>query len=122
MHATDTMCGGAAFYPLSGADGSDSLDGGADADTLDGGLGQDTYTGGAGADLLVIKHVGNFDILADFKSGEDKIDLSFFAGVDADNLTFVGKDVFVDIDLDGSADLAVRSNADTILVSDFIFG
>ena len=101
--------------------GNDTLIGNEVANRLDGGKGQDTYTGGLGADTFVVKDTGNFDIITDFKSGEDKLDLSAF-GIDASDLTFVGKDIFVDVDGNGVADLAIRSLADTIAPTDILFG
>ena len=101
--------------------GNDTLIGNEVANRLDGGSGQDTYTGGAGADTFVVKDTGSFDIITDFKSGEDKLDLTAF-GIDADNLTFSGNDIFVDVDGNGVADLAIRSEADTIQPTDILFG
>jgi serralysin len=101
--------------------GNDRLIGNQVANRLDGGRGQDSYTGGGGADTFVIKDRGSVDILKDFKSGEDKVDLSAF-GIDASDLNFVGKDVFVDVDNNGSVDLIIRSEADAIKPEDIIFG
>ena len=67
-------------------------------DTLDGGLGNDTLTGGLGADVFKFKSEKETvkDTIVDFKSGEDKIDLS---DIDADvktagkqSFTFIGND------------------------------
>ena len=101
--------------------GNDRLLGNQVANRLDGGRGQDTYTGGGGADTFVVKDAGNLDIITDFKSGVDKLDLSAF-GIDAGDLTFSGKNVFVDINNDKVADLVIQSQADTIQTTDIIFG
>jgi serralysin len=67
-----------------------ALDGGAGNDRLIGGDGVDLFTGGAGADIFVAeinadkvaakKGPISLDLILDFKTGEDKIDLS---GIDA---------------------------------------
>jgi serralysin len=75
---------------LTGNSGSNRLDGGAGNDTLRGGDGVDFLTGGAGADVFVgeinatktASKLGaiSLDVVLDFASGSDKIDLS---GIDA---------------------------------------
>jgi len=69
----DSLLGGAGNDQLHGGDGVDTLTGGADADTLRGGL---------GADVFVLTSVGDSgttagtrDVIADFLSGTDKIDV-----------------------------------------------
>jgi serralysin len=67
----DTLDGGAGADRLMGGDGNDRLIGGA---------GNDTLTGGAGADEFVLTQAlsstANRDVLADFVSGTDTIELS----------------------------------------------
>jgi len=67
----DTLDGGAGADRLVGGDGNDRLIGGA---------GNDTLTGGAGADQFVLTQAlsstANRDVLADFVSGTDTIQLS----------------------------------------------
>jgi Ca2+-binding RTX toxin-like protein len=70
-----------------GSAGNDTLSGGDGIDTLVGGLGLDRLIGGAGADTFVLKSVAESgvtpttrDVIADFVSGTDKIDLT---GIDA---------------------------------------
>ena len=67
----DTLDGGAGADRLMGGDGNDRLIGGA---------GNDTLTGGGGADQFVLTQAlsstANRDVLADFVSGTDTIQLS----------------------------------------------
>jgi Ca2+-binding RTX toxin-like protein len=124
---------------------------------LRGGNGTDRLEGDAGADIFVFGAVGEShdftlrsdaaklvpDLLLDFTSGTDKIDLS---GIDAnpatagdDAFTFIGASAFsgvagqlraevhgsqvhilADVDGDGRADLHIIASGTQILVSDFI--
>jgi serralysin len=101
--------------------GNDQLFGNELGNVLNGGAGNDRFTGGAGSDTFVIGEKGFTDTIIDFKSGQDRLDLSAF-GIDASDLTFNGKTVFADVDGNGAADLAIVSQGDNILVSDIIFG
>jgi Ca2+-binding RTX toxin-like protein len=90
---------------LKGNDGNDTLIGGLGNDTLIGGLGTDTMTDGGGNDVYQFLTVNGSppgptdrDILTDFDSGVDLIDLS---SIDSDisiamddAFTFIGKDAF----------------------------
>ncbi len=82
------LAGGANGYSLTGNTGSEILIGSAQADTLTGLGGNDTMTGGSGADTFrytgdqssCLAQTGNvatgvIDILTDFATGVDKIDL-----------------------------------------------
>lgn len=67
-------------FSFFGGDGDDIFFGGSGADILRGLGGADTLTGGGGNDVFVYQSAfessgANFDILADFKPGADKIDL-----------------------------------------------
>ncbi len=67
---------------VNGCVGDDSLNGGDGNDTLAGGLGKDTLTGGLGSDTFKFSSVVEAgagiksDVISDFVSGVDKIDLS----------------------------------------------
>lgn len=69
---------------VTGSAVADTIIGGSGADTITGGLGADKLTGGAGADTFVFTAgstgatLGNFDTIADFVVGTDKLQ---FAGV-----------------------------------------
>ena len=61
---------------VNGGDGNDSLYGDAGSDTLNGGAGDDSLRGGAGRDTFVFSSGFGNDILYDFTSGFDSIDLT----------------------------------------------
>jgi serralysin len=133
------------------------LDGGGGADVLGGGIGNDRLLGGDGGDVFVFGGLGDShdyasrsdgkklvpDMLPDFVSGTDRIDLS---AIDAnrateanDAFTYVGAGAFTgvagqlraetvgnqvhilgDMDGDGRADLHIIAGGTQILVSDFV--
>jgi Ca2+-binding RTX toxin-like protein len=72
--------GNSASNQLSGLAGDDFLRGGGGNDALIGGLGSDTLWGGTGSDLFVFEKAlsatTNVDLIADFESGIDAIQLS----------------------------------------------
>ena len=95
----DVLHGGRGHDRLTGSDGNDVLDGSGGADHLFGGAGSDTMMGGSGADKFVFASLSDTfteplmcDIIADFKQGEDKIDLS---AIDANTTNSVADDAFV---------------------------
>ncbi|MBF0677798.1 MAG: M10 family metallopeptidase C-terminal domain-containing protein [Devosia sp.] len=99
----DRLVGNSSANFLDGKGGNDILDGAGGNDTLYGGAGRDTMTGGAGNDVFLFKSVSEMgryastrDIITDFVSGQDKIDLS---SVDANaslsgvqDFTFLARD------------------------------
>ena len=114
--AADTLTGSAGANLLRGSFGNDTLDGLAGNDRLQGGSGRDTIIGGAGRDVLTGGADRDFfvysassdsapgasprDIVTDFLSGTDRIDLSGLdadvrAGSDGDQaFTFIGSAAF----------------------------
>jgi Ca2+-binding RTX toxin-like protein len=78
----DVIDGGEDGDALYGGFGRDRLQGGSGDDTIQGGAGRDTLTGGAGADVFVFASAAEIgvgvsrDIITDFVSGEDRIDLT----------------------------------------------
>jgi Ca2+-binding RTX toxin-like protein len=70
-NGNDTLYGGAGADRLWGGDSNDVLIGGLDRDWLNGGLGKDVFKFATGDSALF-----NPDVIADFTSGADKIDLS----------------------------------------------
>lgn len=104
---------------------SDSLSGGLLNDTLTGGDGADTLTGGSGADVFLIAEdfhsgdfVSDFDVITDFQTGIDKINLE--DAIASTNATVVDLGVFANFD-DGydAADDAMNANDGNVI---FFFG
>ena len=88
LDSIENVTGSAFADKLTGNAGANALNGGAGNDLLIGGLGHDMLTGGAGNDIFDFNSVdespvgaGLRDIITDFQSGQDKIDLS---SLDAD--------------------------------------
>lgn len=80
-NGANTVTAGAGDDNVTGGTAVDTIDGGDGDDTIDGDAGADILTGGAGADTFVYNAVGDssgtgIDIIQDFVSGTDKIDLS----------------------------------------------
>lgn len=116
--------------------GADVVDGGAGDDILIGGWGADRLTGGAGADTFVYRaahsRVDASDLLLDFESGIDRIDLSRVAGPafawigdaafsgTAGELRFAAGALSADLDGDGAADLLIRVSGDPVVQADLI--
>lgn len=103
----DTVDGGAGNDRLDGGAGADSLRGGAGNDVLIGGIGRDVMEGGRGADVFVFGAVGDSaatrvkaDVITDFQSGTDKIDLRGLDGFGSggnDPFVWIGSGAFRDV-------------------------
>ncbi len=87
-----TLLGGDDLIDLSGAPTGFTVDGGTGkdvvvgssfADTLSGGLGADTLTGGTGADVFSLGDLTVADVITDYTTGEDTIDLSILVRLGA---------------------------------------
>lgn len=76
----DVMLGSRRADDLSGGGSDDVLDGKAGNDRLDGGAGPDQLTGGRGRDVFVLSNdfFSPSDIVTDFASGDDKIEIFKF--------------------------------------------
>lgn len=120
---------------MTGGAGNDLLIGSDLADELDGGAGLDTLYGGGGADTFVLAHDDFADVIADFESGLDQLDLSalleanFNSGAIGDYVKVEqdGADAVVSVDRDGSQsasdfrDVAVLQSVDAGGIIDFVF-
>ena len=137
----DTIFGGNGNDRMRGDAGDDRLVGGAGNDKIAGGLGRDVMTGGLGADDFIFASaadIGNGttrDIITDFQSGFDDIDLRALQT----NGTFIGNAGFSgtagevrylqttgivsgDLNGDGVADWSMNiTNKATLVAGDFLF-
>lgn len=153
----NTITGSGEDDNISGGDGRDTLIGGAGNDWLKGDGGGDTLTGGAGADRFVFWATSDSydggarsdggkimpDIITDFTSGQDVIDLSEIAydpATGSHNLfTFLGTGAFthhageiryvmagdqahiyIDVDGDGAADMHIIAVTPLLQATDFV--
>lgn len=142
---TNIAVTGVAYIDLKG--GNDIFVGSTSADRIIGGLGSDTMTGGAGADVFDFNDVveGNWDVITDFVSGADRIDLSTIDASPANSqgnhaFTFIGSGAFThavgqlrytvtsdgvvfsgDVDGDGVADFNVTvTGVSSLTAADFV--
>lgn len=155
--ANETLYGDYHANGLTGLAGADALYGGSGADRLEGGLGADWLSGGSGADVFVFSSLADSrlgalrsdgakhlpDVIADFASGMDKIDLSALDAVagTAGNQAFAfigsaafsgqagqlrfemhGDNAFILADLDGDrhADFQIVAATPVLQAADFI--
>ena len=124
----NVLSGGAGFDTLDGADGNDTLLGGSGSDQIRGGAGSDRFRFDSAAEA-------SGDVILDFVSGTDRIDLSRIdadtgsAGdqaFDADELAYDPNEgmLYADIGGNGSFDFQVRLglflHPPTVLVADLI--
>ncbi len=122
----DVLDGGRGDDLLSGGEGDDVLTGDRGDDTLDGGEGDDILEGGRGDDLFVFEAGTGFDVVTDFESGDDLIQLNGFAITDFDDLLDVslqdGGDVVIALDEVAGDELRlVGIDKDDLSSDDFMF-
>lgn len=72
----DKLFGNSFDDVLRGGDGHDTLNGGGDNDTLEGGVGLDFLKGGSGADVFEFDTGHEADVISDFDTAEDILQLS----------------------------------------------
>lgn len=127
----ETLTGSTGNDRLFGLAGNDILNGGAGNDILYGDAGADLLTGGAGADVFAYRGgtdspVSAFDVITDFQTGADKIDLRGVHISAADKYGFVVQNgstlLFLDQGGDGVSEfLIVVQNVTTLQTSDILF-
>jgi VCBS repeat-containing protein len=88
----DTIKGNDGDDTIYGGSGSDTINGNNGCDTIIGGYGADNLTGGHGNDRFVYLSVADsnaarFDVISDFRSGSDRIDLTAFEALAFSALT-----------------------------------
>ncbi|MEO0359228.1 MAG: calcium-binding protein, partial [Pseudomonadota bacterium] len=115
----DMVFGNSGADTLFGGDGADQLVGGAGEDRLEGGAGEDHLWGGTfiqdnSADIFVYSQGGGKDMVHDFETSLDRIDLSSY-GISFEELQnrFVDLGWATEIDL---SDLAADGGVDRILL------
>lgn len=114
---------------LWGRAGDDVLRGDNGDDEIIGGLGSDLLIGGLGSDTFVFSSTdGDYeDHIADFKSGQDKINLSDFESISSvTELDFFWTDEtqtssYIDLAEHGGGSIVLEGYTDSIYDSDFIF-
>jgi Ca2+-binding RTX toxin-like protein len=118
----DRLEGGSGHDELHGGSGHDKLRGGSGDDRLDGGSGNDKLHGDSGQDIFVFEKGSGWDTVADFRSGQDRVDVSGLSGVKGTsdlNLTQVGEDAVI---WHGSDILVLKGvQASDLDSSDFVF-
>ncbi|MDT0604924.1 M10 family metallopeptidase C-terminal domain-containing protein [Thalassotalea castellviae] len=116
---------------LKGNQVANVLTGNGGDDVLNGFAGADTYNGGEGADTFVFSNIESGDVIADFTTGEDVIDLiatgvSFTFVNDTEFSNLAGELRFADgvlsgdVDGDGLADLSIDLNGAVLSGGDLI--
>lgn len=114
----DTLQGGTENDSLAGGAGDDSLSGDDGDDALIGGLGNDTAAGGSGADVFRFETGDGDDVITDFETGVDRIEL-WHVSSDSVTVTADGADVVVDTG-DGTLRVLNASVADVAAALDFV--
>ncbi len=114
----DVLDGFAGNDTLIGGAGNDWLRGGDGNDILIGGAGNDTLHGGAGADIFVLNQSG-VDTIVAFESGVDKLNVSEFRGLLADNgENFAWLNVFSETRVQGKSALIFNTDTNTLSYQD----
>ena len=111
------LIGNAGDDRLTGRDGRDTLSGGLGNDTLLAGNGADTLNGGGGADVFSFKQAsesraGARDLIQDFETGIDRLDLTLFDG----DATLAGTQAFT------AAQLRITTSGSLWIVTGDILG
>jgi Ca2+-binding RTX toxin-like protein len=122
LHDNVAIAYGAKIENAVGGGGNDTIIGNSLDNRISGGGGEDRLTGGAGNDTFIFTVADGADVITDFKSGRDEIDLSAFGGVDAGDVKFKGTTVFVNTDNVKGYDMHIVVQGDAIKMTDIVFG
>jgi len=119
----ENAVGGSGHDLIIGNDLDNVLKGGAGNDVIAGGAGSDQLFGGAGSDVFVFTSddEGDADIIRDFQSGVDRIDLTSFADLDASDVRISGNALLVNTDGVGGYDLHIVVQGSKVKLSDIAF-
>jgi Ca2+-binding RTX toxin-like protein len=124
LEGDDVLNGRNGNDTCSGEFGQDRLFGGAGNDTLSGGRGDDYLHGGANIDTFVFAEIADYDVIRDFATGVDKIDVSdygFASGAAVLALAVQrGASVIIALNADSIVELANTSLAGGLAATDFI--
>jgi Ca2+-binding RTX toxin-like protein len=115
----DRLSGGKGSDVLWGGQGDDQLWGGKGNDVLCGGAGNDRLWGGKGQDTFTLEANGGFDVVEDFRDGQDVIKLSSGLGFGQLSIGQQGRDTVIQFE---GQSLMLLSNvrADRITAADFL--
>ena len=126
-----TMLGSSLADVMVGAFNHDVIKGGAGDDIITGGGGADALFGGAGADVFRYAFSGDStvagaDVIVDFTSGQDRLDLTAIRRSASDRFEIVqsgtGSLIWVDLNGDGGTDMMIQLADVRLTASDVIWG
>ena len=104
----DRLLSYSAQVDVDGGAGDDVIHGGNKNDTIDGGQGNDTLSGGDGQDTFVYARDGGTDLILDFDTAEDMLDLTDLE-VQLDEIDVVSTAHGVEIHVEGERILELQS-------------
>lgn len=117
----DVILGTSGDDDIAALGGDDIVDGLEGNDTIDGQAGNDALTGGAGNDVFVVGLENGADIITDFTSGADQIDVTAYGVTTIDELTITDSLDGAVIDLgDGNQVTLNGVSADSLSDADFV--
>lgn len=126
----DQLSGGAGADTVNGGEGTDLLAGDAGQDVLRGALGNDILAGGGGADRLiggksadtfVFTAKGGVDVIVDFGTGADKIDVSALGLSGLEDFKITEKGNYTQLAAEGTVIRLLGFDADDLRDSHFLF-
>jgi serralysin len=118
----DFIFAGAGDDTVSGGNGDDGLAGGDGKDVVNGGAGFDLISGGQGKDVFVFTAGNDRDVIADFRNGSDKIDVSALGITDFADLDITGLRGRTVIDFgEGDRIVLLGVNEARLDATDFLF-